>query len=34
MLLILGEITPKALGKIYSERLALPALWVLRGLSR
>ncbi|MBZ5714458.1 hemolysin family protein [Nannocystis pusilla] len=34
VLLILGEITPKALGKIYSERLALPALWVLRGLSK
>jgi len=34
VLLILGEITPKALGRIYSERLALPALWVLRGLSK
>lgn len=34
LLLILGEITPKALGRIYSERLALPALWVLRGLSK
>lgn len=33
-LLILGEITPKALGKIYSDRLALPALWVLRGMSK
>lgn len=34
LLLILGEITPKALGKIYSERLAIPALWLLRGISR
>ncbi len=34
LLLVVGEITPKALGKIYSERVALPALWVLRGLSR
>lgn len=34
LLLILGEITPKALGKLYAERVALPALWVLRGLSR
>ena len=34
LLLVVGEITPKALGKIYSERVALPALWALRGLSR
>jgi putative hemolysin len=33
-LLIIGEITPKALGKIYSDRLALPALFVLRGMSK
>jgi CBS domain containing-hemolysin-like protein len=33
-LLIIGEITPKALGKIYSDRLALPALVVLRGMSK
>jgi putative hemolysin len=34
VLLILGEITPKAIGRIYSERLTLPALWLLRGLSK
>lgn len=34
VLLVLGEITPKALGRIYAERLAVPALWVLRGLSK
>lgn len=33
-LLIVGEITPKALGKIYSDRLALPALFVLSGMSK
>jgi CBS domain containing-hemolysin-like protein len=33
-LLIVGEITPKALGKIYSDRIALPALLVLRGFSK
>lgn len=34
LLLILGEITPKAIGRIYADRLALPALWLLRGLSK
>lgn len=34
LLLILGEITPKALGKLYSEKAAVPALWLLRWLSR
>lgn len=34
LLLVLGEITPKALGKLYGERIALPALWLLSGLSR
>ncbi len=34
LLLILGEITPKALGKLYSQRAAIPALWLLRWLSR
>ena len=30
VLLVFGEITPKALGKLFSERLTVPALWVLR----
>jgi putative hemolysin len=34
LLLILGEITPKALGKLYSEKVAVTALWFLKGLSR
>src|SRR5690606_6514676 len=34
LLLVLGEITPKALGKQFSERLTVPALWVLKFLSR
>jgi putative hemolysin len=34
LLLILGEITPKALGKLYAEKVAVPALWLLRWLSR
>jgi CBS domain containing-hemolysin-like protein len=34
LLLIFGEITPKALGKQYSEKFALPALWALGILSR
>lgn len=34
VLLVLGEITPKALGKLYTDRVTLPALWLLRGLSR
>ncbi len=34
LLLIVGEITPKALGKQFSERLTLPALWTLKILSR
>lgn len=34
LLLILGEITPKALGKLYSDRVTVPALWILRVLGR
>ncbi len=34
LLLIVGEITPKALGKLFSDRFTLPALWLLRVLSR
>ena len=34
LLLILGEITPKALGKLYSGKVAVPALWLLKWLSR
>ena len=34
LLLIVGEITPKALGKQFSERFTLPALWMLKILSR
>lgn len=34
LLLVVGEITPKALGKQFSERFTVPALWVLRFLSR
>ncbi|MCA9719055.1 MAG: HlyC/CorC family transporter [Myxococcales bacterium] len=34
LLLIFGEITPKAIGRAYSEQLSLPALGVLSALSR
>jgi putative hemolysin len=34
LLVVVGEITPKALGKQFSERLTLPALQVLKLLSR
>ena len=34
LLLVLGEITPKALGKQFSERLTVPALWLLKFVSR
>ena len=34
LLLIIGEITPKAFGKLYNERVTVPALWVLKLLSR
>lgn len=34
LLLILGEITPKALGKMYADKVSVPALWLLRILSR
>jgi len=34
LLLVVGEITPKALGKQFNERFTVPALWVLKFLSR
>jgi CBS domain containing-hemolysin-like protein len=34
LLLVVGEITPKALGKLFSDRFTIPALWVLRLVSR
>jgi CBS domain containing-hemolysin-like protein len=34
LLLVVGEITPKALGKQFSERFTVPALWVLKFMSR
>jgi putative hemolysin len=34
LLLVIGEITPKALGKLLSDRVTIPALWLLRVLSR
>lgn len=34
LLLIFGEITPKALGRVYSERVSVPALYVLGALSK
>ena len=32
LLLVVGEITPKALGKQFSERFTVPALWALKFL--
>ncbi len=34
LLVVLGEITPKALGKQFSDRVTVPALWVLKAMSR
>ncbi|HEY0135021.1 MAG TPA: DUF21 domain-containing protein, partial [Nannocystis sp.] len=34
LLLVIGEITPKALGKLFSDRFTVPALWVLKLVSR
>ena len=34
LLLIFGEITPKALGRVYGERVAVPALWFLNVLAK
>jgi CBS domain containing-hemolysin-like protein len=34
LLLVVGEITPKALGKLFTDRITIPALWVLKLLSR
>jgi putative hemolysin len=34
LLLVFGEIVPKALGKLYSQRLAIPALTVLMGIAK
>ena len=34
LLLVFGEITPKAIGRVFSERVAVPALWFLNVLAR